>query len=384
MAFSPDGRRALSVASDDTIILWDLFDAAQINRFEGHEAAVLDVAFAPDGNQFISASGQFDPAAPIIEEDSLRVWSLENGKQIGSLDWHSSDIFQMDISMDGQRVLTGNMMDQSLRLWDMATGEDIRRFEGHSVPIIFSVAFSPDPLTGTSGRRGLSGAIDSTIILWDLETGEVIRQRIGHEGVIWALAASPDGRTALSGADDRLVIWWDLEAGVEIHRFEGHVDSITGVAFSPDGKRAISGDTQGLVIEWNLETWEEIQRFAAHMGTGPVGRTRTAYLPGGLTALTSGWDGTLALWDLQTGEEIHRFRGHDTDFIFDIAISPDTLSGTGGLTALSCGTDRTIIQWQLYIPSPEELQNWIATNRYVRALNCDERELYQIEPLCTP
>jgi WD40 repeat protein len=270
------------------------------------------------------------------------------------------------------------MTDASLRLWNFATGQEIRRFEGHMAPI-FSVAFTPD------GRRGLSGGMDSQIILWDLETGEAIRYLTGHEGVIWALAVSPDERTALSGADDRVVIWWNLETGEEIHRFAGHEEvTISGVAFSPDGKRALSGDTRGLVIEWDLEKGEEIQRFVAHMGTSNVGRTRVAYLSdtltgtSNITALTSGWDGTLALWDLQTGKEIHRFRGHDADFIFDIAISPDSRS------ALSCGTDQTIIQWQLEIPSLEELQEWIAANRYVREPTCTERELYQIEPLCMP
>ena len=372
IAFNPDGRTALSVGTDGTIILWDLFSAAQISRFEGHETTVLDAAYVPNGNYFVSASGLFDPAAPIIEEDSLRLWNLESGEQAGSLDWHINDVFQMDISPDGRRVLSGHMMDASLRLWNFATGQEIRRLEGHMAPV-FSVAFTPD------GRLGLSGGLDSQIILWDLETGKAIRHLIGHEGVIWALAVSPDGRTALSGADDRAMIWWNMETGEEIHRFTGHEEeTITGVAFSPDGKRALSGDGRGLVIEWDLDKGEEIQRFVAHKGASNVGRTRVAYLPIGLTALTSGWDGTLALWDLQTGKEVHRFRGHNSDFIFDIAINPD------GRTALSCGTDQTIIQWQLGIPSPEELQDWIAANRYVRELTCDERELYQIEPLCTP
>jgi WD40 repeat protein len=79
---------------------------------------------------------------------------------------------------------------------------------------------------------------------------------------------------------------------------------------------------------------------------------------------------------VQSGEEIYRFQGHDADFIFDIAISPD------GQSALSCGTDQTIIHWQLTIPSEEELFDWITANRRVRELTCEERALYQIEPLC--
>jgi WD40 repeat protein/DNA-binding SARP family transcriptional activator len=369
--FGSDGRSALSAASDGTIILWDIFNASQINRYEGHDAAVLDMSFVPNEDYFVSASGLFDPAAPLIKEDSMRLWNLDRGEHIGSLDWHLSDVFQIDVSPDGQQILSGNMVDQTMRLWDLATGMETRRFEGHMAPIL-SVAFAP------GDHIGLSGALDSMIIMWNLETGEAIHKFTGHEGGIWALAVSPDGRTALSGADDRLVVWWNLETGEEIRRFSGHTETVSGVAFNTDGTRAISGDTEGWLIEWNLDKGEEIRRIDAHVGTGPVGRTRVAYLPDGLKALSSGWDGTLALWDLQTGEEIHRFRGHGSDFIFDIAISPD------GHKALSCATDRTIIQWQLDIPSLEELQEWIAANRYVRDLTCDERELYQIEPLCTP
>jgi hypothetical protein len=36
----------------------------------------------------------------------------------------------------------------------------------------------------------------------------------------------------------------------------------------------------------------------------------------------------------------------------------------------------------LAAPSLDELLDWVAANRYVRELTCDERELYQIEPLC--
>jgi WD40 repeat protein/DNA-binding SARP family transcriptional activator len=379
IAFAPDGNTAISVSIDGTIILWDLTNAALLNRFEGHRTAVLDVTYTPGGDYFVSASGSYDPGAPLIEEESMRLWNIERGDQTGMLDWGLSDIFQLAISQDGRRVLSGHVVDQNVRLWDFATGQEIRRYEGHTMPVL-SVAMTPD------GRSGLSGAADGTIIHWDLESGDEIRRLIGHEGGIWALDICPDGRTALSGADDRRVIWWNLETGAVVRIFEGHDESVTGIACSPEGQRAISGDTAGWLIEWDLSSpgdasvlqGEELQRLAGHIGTGSVGRTRIAYTPDGRRVLSSGWDGTLALWDLETGTELHRFRDHDTDFLFDLSISPD------GLSALSCGTDQTIIQWQLEIPSPETLQQWIETNRYVRDLTCAERTLYQLEPLCSP
>ena len=82
-------------------------------------------------------------------------------------------------------------MDASLRLWDLATGQEIRRLEGHMAPV-FSVAFTPD------GRSGLSGGL---IVRYLMGFGK--RQRnpsfLGHEGVIWALAVSPDGEPPFLG-----------------------------------------------------------------------------------------------------------------------------------------------------------------------------------------
>jgi WD40 repeat protein/DNA-binding SARP family transcriptional activator len=369
--FTSDSRHAVSVANDGRIVFWDLTNAAQKESYQGHQAAVLDVAYIPGSSQFVSASGLFDPAAPVIEEDSLRIWSLESGQQTGTLDWHLSDIFQVAVSPDGRRALTGLMIDQSVRLWDLATGREIRKFEGHQMPVL-SAAFAPD------GESGLTGDVNSTIIVWDLATGQELNRFTGHEGGIWGLAVSPDGRTLLSGSDDRLMIWWDLETGEELGRFEGHGETVSGVAFSPDGSRAISGETEGPLIEWDLESGQEIQRFSGHEGTGPMGRTRVAYTPDGRQILSSGWDGTLALWDVATGQELHRFHGHAADFIFDLAVHPD------GKSALSCGTDNTIIEWNLDLPESQELFNWIDANRFVRELSCTERELYQIEPLCTP
>lgn len=366
LAFTPDGHTALSIATDGSIILWDLINAAELDRFEGHTAAVMDVAFHPDGKHILSSAGASDPGEGIALDNSLRLWNLETGRALRSMEGHTHTIFQFAVSPDGETALSASL-DGSARLWDLETGREIHRFEGHPLT---NVALTPD------GRRGLSGSPDSSLILWDVETGREIYNFTGHKGGIWGLAISPDGRTAASAADDSVVILWDLETGQEIGRLETGLNGASGLAFSPDGRRIMFGAPNGTLIEWNVGTGQEINRIEGHSGSGVDGRTRATYLPDGKTVLTSGWDGTLALWDLETGREIRRLKGHDTDFIFDIAVNAD------GRTALSGATDRAIIQWDLNTPTPDELMTWIETNRYVRELTCDERETYQIEPFC--
>jgi WD40 repeat protein len=189
---------------------------------------------------------------------------------------------------------------------------------------------------------------------------------------------SPDGGTALSDCGETLgntsMILWDLETGEEIGTLVRHdlPDEawISGVAYMPDGRTAISCEYDGYLIEWDLETGEEVRRLGRHSSL----RTRVVVSPDGRLALTSGMDGTLMLWDLERGESIRRWSGHGV--IFDMALSPD------GQTALVGSSDTTIVQWRLDNPSLDELTEWVQANRYVRDLTCDERERYQVTPLC--
>src|SRR5581483_8379988 len=56
LAFSADGKRALSGGADFSVRLWDLETGKEIKRFDGHEADVTSVAFSPDGKFALSGS----------------------------------------------------------------------------------------------------------------------------------------------------------------------------------------------------------------------------------------------------------------------------------------------------------------------------------------
>ena len=101
-----------------------------------------------------------------------------------------------------------------------------------------------------------------------------------------------------------------------------------------------------------------------------------AVSPDGRRAVSGSFDNTLMVWDLESGEMLRRFRDPQTGPVFDSAMSPD---GKTGLVGSFAGS---IVHWQLAAPDLDEMRTWIEKNRYVRELSCEERELYQIEPLC--
>jgi hypothetical protein len=199
VAFSPDGRTALSGSWDKTLKLWEVATGKELRTFTGHSDHVLSVAFSPDGRTALSGS-TFD--------DTLKLWEVATGKELHTFMGHSDFVFSVAFSPDGHTALSGSGFDDTLKLWEVGTGKELRTFTGYSATgysaRVASVAFSSD------GRTALSGSHYKTLKLWEVATGKELRTFTGHSGNVNSVAFAPDGRTALSSSDDNTLKLWDL------------------------------------------------------------------------------------------------------------------------------------------------------------------------------
>jgi WD40 repeat protein len=347
VCFAADGRRALADYADGSLRLVDLDSGREFGTLAGHTAEVLSVAVSSDGRHALSGS----------RDQTVRVWRLPEpvpareaaggeDESVRCFRGHWATVKAVALSPDGRRALSGTGYrqggDNTVRLWDLETGKELRRLEGHGSSV-GSVAFSPD------GRRALSGAADRSMRLWDLETGRAVR-RFDTPGQAWvnAVAFCPDGRHALSGGDGELatlIRLWDLETGAVVRTYPGHQGFVCTIAVSPDGRRVLSGAARGeaTVRLWDLDTGRELRCLRGH--TGSV--ESVAFSPDGRRALSAGGDGTIRLWDLDTGQEVRQFPGH-AGGVYGIAFAAD------GSRAVSCGADRTVRLWD--VESDRELR----------------------------
>jgi WD domain, G-beta repeat len=93
--------------------------SAELKVQLGHSDAVTSVAFSPDGRSALTGSW----------DNTARLWELSSGREIRRFEGHSGYVSSVAFSPDGRSILTGSW-DKTARLWDVSSGQEIRRFWG--------------------------------------------------------------------------------------------------------------------------------------------------------------------------------------------------------------------------------------------------------------
>ena len=319
--FSPDGRYALSASADRTLRLWDVETGEQTRVLRGHTDRVMYAQFSPDGRYILSASSDW----------RMCLWEAETGRRVRTFQGHQGQANTAKFSPDGRRFLSASM-DSTLRLWEVdRLGQEIRILRGHTNRVVHG-EFSPD------GRYALSASFDSTMRLWEVETGREIRTFAGSDHS-WVLDPdfSPDGRYVLSlSVDNTTPRLWEVSTGRQVNTLEKHDDRLRVGYFSPDSRyvmSVVSGDS--VLRLWEVETGRRVRTFAGHVGQVNIAK----FSPDSRYVISAGADHTLRSWRVETGERIRTFEGH-ADTIWWMDISPD------GRYVMSAGNDRQIYLWE--------------------------------------
>ncbi|MBE9181566.1 serine/threonine protein kinase [Oculatella sp. LEGE 06141] len=285
--------------------------------YTGHADTVWTVATSPDLKTFVS--GSYDR--------TIKVWDLQSGALLDTLEGHQDAVRDVAISTDGTTLVSGSG-DKTIKVWDLQTRQVLRTLSGHSGPV-WSVSISPDKTTIASG------SYDGTIKIWNLNTGEMIRALPDHYDSVWSVAISPNGQTLVSGSYDGTLRVWNVRTGEELHTLRGHTDAVRAVAVSADSQLVASGSWDKTVRIWDLQTGELLRTLSGHSDRV----VSVAIDPAGKTLASGSLDKTIKVWDLQTGEQLHTLSGH-SDWVNAIAYTRD------GKALVSGSKDTTARDWQ--------------------------------------
>ncbi|KAK3339233.1 putative mitochondrial fission protein [Neurospora tetraspora] len=241
-------------------------------------------------------------------DDSVRVWDLNAGRCIGTLEGHTASVRTLQVE---DNFLATGSMDATIKLWDLSKAhydpqgsqevdeedEDLAFVnpDDHAVdPPAGSMADCPlftleahlDEITALHFRGDVlvSGSADKTLRQWDLTKGRCVQTL----DVMWAAAqatamGSSDGpwrqtsRSADGSADfvgalqvfesalacgtaDGMVRLWDLRSG-QVHRsLVGHTGPVTCLQF--DDVHLVTGSLDRSIRIWDLRTGSIFDAYA--------------------------------------------------------------------------------------------------------------------------
>lgn len=249
IALSIDGRYIISSSEDETVRIWRLDNGRQIRVLSGHTGPVHCVAVSPDNRWIASGS----------DDRSIRLWNLHTGQLIrtlgGWLGGHRQAVKALYFHPDRKRLASGSS-DKTIRLWKIASGKELRCITGYQHPIT-QVAISPD------GKTLVSGCTGQALKIRHLGNGHLL-QTVQDEHPIEALAFSPDGLTLVTGGRDRVIRCWDLATGTVRHTYPGHLSGVSALAYSRDGRWLLSGGQDGSLKLWQTTTGREICHLQDH------------------------------------------------------------------------------------------------------------------------
>lgn len=224
--FSQDGKRLVTASGITGLrgvaTIWNVETgekAAELS--EGHGDILFDAEFSPTDQQLLATAG-YDLA--------IRLWDLETGKLVRKIDGHNGAVFDLAFSPDGA-ILASASGDETIKLWKVETGErldTLNQPQGEQ----FAVAFTRD------GRHVVGAGADNRIRIWKLVSREKPRinpmeqARFAHEDDIVAMAISPDGKRLVSSSVDLTLKSWSLPDLQPLEAFARQPELTSALAFS--------------------------------------------------------------------------------------------------------------------------------------------------------
>jgi WD40 repeat protein/serine/threonine protein kinase len=412
VAFHPDGRRVASAAGE-AVKLWEIDGLQSDKLLAAHAAAIGTVQASGDGKLLATAAA----------DNTIKLWNVRSADQLELRATITCDpsLTRMRLSHDGRRIASvirksANPRDEEIRITDVETQQTLATLSGHDKHLLTALAISPDgeqiatgdasggvqireSRTGKSlhafrstwayagvtdlafspdGRwLAYSGGQDSMLRIFDCTTWREVHSLTPRSGfAVGGIDFSPDSRWIAASNEDRTVQMWDVTTGRELHSLRGHLDTAWALTFSPDGQRVVGGSGNEWHV-WEATLGQHLLTFTdlvagtrpafIHQGQSLVsgrpdgqlqirvashrqnvlpltghsqGVNCVAYSPDGLVLATASDDMKIKLWDANNGIELRTLSGHQG------AVTGLSFSSDGKLLA-SSSADKTVRLWEV-------------------------------------
>jgi WD40 repeat protein/serine/threonine protein kinase len=384
--FTSDNQYLLTATQDSKIYYWNLSTSTIVNILTGHRQAVNQVRVM--GELAVSASldttvrlwniGNSGALGDIGEVESrINELVLNENIYIGTADGHlhiknsqgepladylytDLPISALAISADNQTALIGSR-DGIINVVSLTDGIITRMLEGHSGNVLDMATFSDN-------ERAVSSSQNGEIIIWNWQQGTELNRFTIGESAIQSIRLSDDEQSLFVGASDYLVYQIRVTDGEVIRTFTGLQNSIYDIDVNSEGTLVAAAGRDGFVLIWDVASG--VERARLPMGTDSIWAVR--FNPSGDKIAVATTSGAIVIWDITTTQDLQQFDANNR--IFGLVFNES------GTVLYSGGEDSAVQSWRVF--NGMDAIAWANENRYIRPVDCLERQRFRIEPYC--
>ncbi len=278
----------LAVALSQSVYLWDAATGG-INELmtvdENPEDYVSSVSWIQQGGSHLAIG---------TANNTVQLWDVQAGKQVRSLDGHSSRVGALAWN---NHILTSGSRDTTIINHDVRIQNHVvTTMRNHSQEVC-GLSWSPD------GQYLASGANDNTLCIFDQATSGQPRHVLSdHQAAVKALAWSPHERNLLAsggGTADRCIKFWNAQSGSLINSIDTG-SQVCALQWSPYEKELLSshGYAENQLCLWKYPTMARVKELRGH--TSRVLHMATS--PDGSLVCSGAADETLRFWNVFAAE----------------------------------------------------------------------------------
>ncbi len=355
ITFTADGSRVLTASGDNTVGQWDVASGQELSKLIfKHPDSILTMQAIPGGDAIVTSCA----------DRKLRVWNTTDATVTQTLGPFDGDVFSLNVSTDGKRLIAANSQEKTVRLWDLESGREVQSPQpgGKLGPLVdlnlhggllWSAAFLPgtdDVLTvggsdarlwdAKTGREKMSfsrhdavasahfspkgdlivtGSWDGSAKIWNATTGKVVRKlEGGHTSFVNTAVFSPDGQFILTASDDGTAKLWNVATGEVTKSLDGHKDRVRWATFSTDGRFIITTSSDETARLWEADSGKFVREFKGHK----YAVLCAEFSKDGQWLVTGGEDNSARVWNVETATSLLTLSGH-TASVTSVAFSPD-------------------------------------------------------------
>lgn len=307
VAFSPDNRWLASGGRDNVIKLWDLATGDVLRTLYGHSSNVNALAVSPDGKLLASGSGDINDKRNLgaftqggvvggAEDTTVRIWSVQTGRQLQVLRGHELPVGAIAFSNDGQSLTS--VSGDAVKVWNVSAGTEL---------------LSQKTKYGKSGMEKLN-ALNSFGCVFGCgnKQRKQEEQRLKNFKLSASkIAVSSNGQVAAVGQPDKAVKIYDAQSGREVRELPFKTipeAENSSLAFSADARLIAFAKTSETVSVQEATTGRELYTVNTGLSKSPQ---RVQFSADGrflVTATDYNAGSVMKLWDAATGQSIRELK----------------------------------------------------------------------------